>query len=130
MRFPLLSSFLLMLWFFLWIIWIVLLVRIIADIFRSTDLGGWAKAGWLLFILVLPFAGVLIYLIARGSSMQERRMAEARYHDEEVRAYIRDAAGAAGADGTANQLAKLADLREKGVINEAEFQLGNARILV
>lgn len=102
---------------------------VIADIFRSDDLGGGAKAAWLLFILVLPFAGVLIYLIARGTSMQERRTAEMRGHDDEVRAYIRDAAGAAGADSTANDLAKLADLREKGIISEAEFQQGKAHIL-
>jgi Phospholipase_D-nuclease N-terminal len=70
--YPLLDAFLTMMWFFLWILWIFLVVNIIFDIFRSRDLGGWAKAGWLIFVIVLPFLGVFVYLIARGGTMHER----------------------------------------------------------
>ena len=78
MDYPLLNLFLTMLYFFLWIAWLFLLFRIILDIFRSHDLGGWGKAGWTILILFVPFLGVLIYVIARGSSMQERDMQQAR----------------------------------------------------
>ncbi len=72
MQYPLLDAFLTMLWFFLWVLWIFLVVWIIFDVFRSKDLSGWAKALWLIFIVILPFLGVLVYLIARGGSMHER----------------------------------------------------------
>ncbi len=123
--YPLLDAFLTMLWFFLWILWIFLLVWIIMDVFRSHDLSGWAKALWLIFIIVLPFLGVLVYLIVRGGSMQERQVRQARAQDEAMRAYVKDAAGTSSAD----ELAKLADLRDRGVISEAEFQAGKAKIL-
>ena len=74
---PLLDLFWSMLWFFLFFIWIWLLISLFADIFRSDDLSGWGKAGWTIFIIVLPFLGVLVYLIARGGSMTERAMKEA-----------------------------------------------------
>ena len=127
MNYPLLSAFLTMLWFFLWIMWLFLLFWIILDIFRSRDLSGWLKALWLIFILVLPFLGVLVYLIARGGSMHERQEAQARAQDEAFRSYVKDAAGSGG--GSADELAKLADLRDKGAITEAEFQAGKAKIL-
>jgi type VI protein secretion system component VasK len=127
MQYPLLSAFLTMMWFFLWILWLFLLFWIILDIFRSRDLNGWIKALWLIFILVLPFLGVLVYLIARGGSMHERQAREARAQDEAFRAYVKDAAGTGG--GSADELSKLADLRDKGVITEAEFQAGKAKIL-
>ncbi len=123
--YPLLDAFLTMLWFFLWILWIFLLVWIIMDVFRSHDLGGWAKALWLIFIIVLPFLGVLVYLIVRGGSMQERQVRQAQAQDEAMRAYVKDAAGNSSAD----ELTKLADLRDRGVISEAEFQAGKAKIL-
>jgi type VI protein secretion system component VasK len=123
--YPLLDAFLTMLWFFLWILWIFLLIWIIMDVFRSHDLGGWAKALWLIFIIVLPFLGVLVYLIVRGGSMHERQVRQAQAQDEAVRAYVKDAAGTSSAD----ELTKLADLRDRGVISEAEFQAGKAKIL-
>jgi hypothetical protein len=125
MQYPLLDAFLTMLWFFVWILWIFLVIRIIFDVFRSRDLSGLAKALWLIFIVVLPFLGVLIYLIARGSKMHERDTREAQAADEQFKAYVRDAAGS----GSADELAKLADLRDRGVITEAEFQQGKAKIL-
>jgi type VI protein secretion system component VasK len=125
MQYPLLSAFLTMMWFFLWILWLFLLFWIIFDVFRSKDLSGWAKALWLIFIIVLPFLGVLVYLIVRGGSMHERQAREVQAQDEAFRAYVKDAAGSSSAD----EVAKLADLRERGVISEAEFQAGKAKIL-
>ena len=92
--YPLLNLFWTMLWLFIWILWIFLLVRIILDIFRSDDLGGWSKALWVIFIIILPFIGVLVYLIARGSGMQKRDVRDARAADQEMRSYIRSAAAA------------------------------------
>jgi ABC-type multidrug transport system fused ATPase/permease subunit len=128
MNYPLLDAFLTMLWLFLWILWFFLLFWIIFDIFRSRDLSGWAKALWLIFVIVLPFLGVFVYLIARGGSMHERSARDAQAADDEFRARVRDAAGSSG-DGQADQLAKLADLHNKGVISDAEFQQGKAKIL-
>jgi type VI protein secretion system component VasK len=125
--YPLLDAFLTMLWFFLWILWIFLLVWILIDVFRSHDLSGWAKAGWLIFIIVLPFLGVFVYLVVRGGSMHERQVRQAQAHDEAVRSYVRDAAGTS--TSSADELAKLADLRDRGAISEAEFQAGKTKIL-
>ena len=125
---PLLDVFLSMMWFFLWVLWIFLLVRIFMDIFRSQDLGGWGKAGWSVFVIVLPFLGVFVYLIARGRKMTEHDVADARAQDKAFRAYVQEAAHGNGA-GTAAELAKLADLRDRGAISEAEFQQGKQKIL-
>ncbi|MGO9078320.1 MAG: SHOCT domain-containing protein [Streptosporangiaceae bacterium] len=126
--YPLLDLFLTMLYFFVWILWIFLVIRIIIDIFASHDISGWAKAGWLIFIVILPFIGVLVYLIARGHHMAERQAKAAQAQDEAVRKYVRDASGS-GSGGSADQLAKLAELRDKGALSEAEFQQGKAKIL-
>jgi len=126
MQYPLLDAFLTMLWFFLWVLWIFLLFWIIFDIFRSKDLSGWAKALWLIFVIILPFLGVLVYLIARGGSMQERSVREQQAEEKQFRGYVRDAAGVSS---SADELAKLADLKDRGVITEAEFQQGKAKIL-
>ena len=123
---PLLDVFLTMMSFFLWVLWFFLLFRIIMDIFRSKDLGGWGKAGWLIFTIILPFLGVFVYLIARGHKMADRDAADAKAQDEASRAYIREAANG---NGTADDLAKLADLRDRGVISEADFQQGKDKIL-
>ena len=125
--YPLANAFWTMLWFFLWILWFFLLFRIILDIFRSKDLGGWGKAGWLIFVCILPFLGVFVYLIARGSKMTQRDAEDAQAADQAARAYIRDAAGSSG--GPADELAKLADLRDRGVISDAEFQQSKAKVL-
>jgi phospholipase D-like protein len=120
---PLLDAFLLMMWFFLWILWFFLLFRVITDIFRSRDLGGWGKTGWLVFTIVLPFLGVFVYLIARGGQMGDREAARVQASG----AY----AGQAVPEGaaTAGNLAKLADLRDQGVISGADYERGRARIL-
>jgi hypothetical protein len=125
--YPLLNAFWTMLWFFLWILWFFLLFRVILDIFRSRDLGGWGKAGWLIFVIILPFLGVFVYLIARGNKMTQRDVEDAQAADQAMRAYVKDAAGSGG--GTADELAKLADLRDRGVISEGEFQQSKAKVL-
>ena len=124
--YPLLDAFFTMLWFFLWILWLILLFRIITDIFASHDLGGWGKAGWLIFVCILPFLGVFVYLIARGSKMTQRDAEDAQAADQAARSYIRDVAQESS---PADQLAKLADLRERGVITDAEFQQSKAKVL-
>jgi Short C-terminal domain/Phospholipase_D-nuclease N-terminal len=125
---PLLDLFWSMLVFFLWIIWIWLVIMVIVDIFRSDDLSGWAKALWALFIILIPWLGVFVYLIARGKSMTQRRMDEAVAHERATRQYIQDVA-ASGGVSTADELSKLAELRNSGVITDEEFAAQKAKIL-
>ncbi len=124
--YPLLNIFWSMFIFFLWILWIWILIWIIIDIFRSHDLSGWAKALWFLFILFIPLVGVLVYLIARGHKMHEHAVQQAQQQDQEFRAYVQDAAGS---QSSADQLAKLADLRDRGVISAEEFEREKAKVL-
>jgi hypothetical protein len=126
--YPLLNVFWTILEVFLWVIWIWILITVFIDIFRSSDLSGWAKALWFLFVLFIPLIGVLVYLIARGGSMQERAARQAQQQDEEARAYIQQAAASSPAS-TADQLAKLADLRDRGVISAEEFDREKAKVL-
>jgi hypothetical protein len=114
-----------MLYFFLFFIWIYLLIIVFSDIFRSHDIGGGAKALWTIFVIVLPYLGVFIYLIARGGKMQEHAVQAAQAQDAAAKAYIRDTVSTAG---PADQIAKLADLRDQGVIDEAEFQRMKAKV--
>jgi membrane protein implicated in regulation of membrane protease activity len=124
--YPLLGAFWTILEIFLWVLWIWILIYIFIDIFRSQDLSGWAKALWFIFVLFIPLIGVLVYLIARGSSMQQRAQREAQQQDQAFRAYVQDAAGS---QSTADQLAKLADLRDRGVITPEEFERQKAKVL-
>lgn len=116
--------FLSVLWFCGLFLWIALAVSVFFDIFRDHDLSGWGKAGWTLLIIILPLLGVLLYLIVRGRSMQERSAAQAQANDAAMRSYIQQAAST-----PADDLHKLADLRERGVITEEEFQRLKARAL-
>jgi Short C-terminal domain/Phospholipase_D-nuclease N-terminal len=128
--YPLLGMFWTFLWFFLWIAWIVVLFRVIFDIFRSKDMGGVGKALWVIFVIFLPFLGVLVYLIARGHGMGERDLQEAQARETAFRAYVQDAAATSGGGGgSADELTKLADLRDRGVISEDEFQAQKAKLL-
>ena len=130
MDYPLLNLFLTMLYFFLWIAWLFLLFRIILDIFRSADLGGWGKAGWTILIVFVPFLGVLIYVIARGSSMQERDLQHARESRQAMDRYITETArGAAPSTSPVDELTKLADLHKSGAINDDEFAAMKAKVL-
>jgi hypothetical protein len=126
--YPLLNLFWTMFIFFLWVIWIWILIMVFIDIFRSHDLGGFAKALWFLFVLFIPVIGVLVYLIARGGKMSERAARQAQQQDAETRAYIQQTAGSSPAS-SADQLAKLADLRDRGVISAAEFDREKAKVL-
>ena len=124
--YPVLDVFWTIVMFFLWVVWFWILITIIIDIFRSHDLSGWAKALWFLFILFLPLIGVLVYLIARGGKMHERQVRQAQRQEEQVRSYVQEAAGS---PSSADQLAKLADLRDRGVITAEEFDREKAKIL-
>lgn len=115
-----------MLYFFLFFIWIMLLFRVFGDIFTSRDLSGVAKVLWLLFVVLLPYLGVFTYLIVRGQAMAESEHRRALASQEAMRGYIKDAAGTGG---PASELARLAELRESGVIDEAEFTKLKAKIL-
>jgi hypothetical protein len=126
--YPILDAFLTMLYFFLFIIWIWLLITVFIDIFRSRDMGGVAKALWVIFVIVLPFLGVFVYLLARGGEMHERAAAQAAQQQKAFDSYVRQAAGAEGAD-TASQLSKLADLKAQGVLTDAEFEAQKAKVL-
>jgi Short C-terminal domain/Phospholipase_D-nuclease N-terminal len=115
--------FLSMLWFTLFFLWIWLLVVVFGDIFRSHDLGGFAKFLWIFFVIVFPYLGVFVYLIARGHKMSEHAAEAAA----QQRAYIREAAGTS--TSTADELSRLAELRSQGVIDDAEFQRLKAKAL-
>ena len=119
--------FLSMMYFFLFFIWIWLLIVVFGDIFRSHDLGGLAKALWVIFVIVVPYLGVFVYLIARGHKMSEHAVEAAQAQDAAQRAYIQSAAGAA--PSTADELARLADLKAQGVISDAEFEQAKAKAI-
>jgi len=116
-----------MFWFTVFFLWIWLVIAIFVDIFRSDDLGGWAKAVWCLFVIVLPYLGVFVYLIARGGTMRERAEADARTREMEQREYIQEVAGTASSP--AAEVERLANLRAQGAIDEAEFQALKAKAL-
>jgi hypothetical protein len=117
-----------MFWFFLWVIWIWLLIIVFTDLFRSHDLGGFAKALWAIGIIVFPYLGVFVYLIARGHKMQEHYVQRAQQQDAAFRQYVQDVSSPSGAS-TAEELGRLADLREQGVLTEEEFQQAKAKAL-
>jgi hypothetical protein len=124
--YPVLGAFWTIFMIFLWVIWFWILITVFIDIFRSQDLSGWAKAAWFIFVLILPLLGVLVYLIARGSKMHDRWTRQAQQQDQQFRSYVRETASS----GTpADQLTKLADLRDRGVITAEEFDREKAKIL-
>lgn len=110
---------------FLLVAWFWILITIIGDLFRDHEMSGWGKAAWVLVLIVLPFLGTLIYLIARGEGMRERAVkeqAEARKHFD---AYVRETAGSSPAD----ELHKLSELKQRGDLSEAEFEQAKAKLL-
>ena len=118
-----------MLWFFMFFIWIWLLFVVFGDIFRSPDLSGWGKALWSIFIIVLPYLGVFVYLIARGHKLQDHAMRQTAAQEAAFRDYVQNVAGTDGGKDTAGEITKLADLRDQGVITEDEFQRAKARAI-
>lgn len=117
-----------MLWFFLWFIWLWLLIMVFSDIFRSHDLSGVSKAIWSIFVIVVPYLGVFVYLIARGHKMSEHAAESAQQQNAAFRQYVQEAA-APSAQSAADQLTKLADLRASGAIDEAEYAKLKAKVL-
>ncbi len=117
-----------MLWFFLFFIWIWMLFVVFGDIFRSQDLSGWGKALWTIFVIVLPYLGVFVYLIARGHKMQQHTIEAAQAQDAAMRQYVQQVASPSGG-GAAEQITRLAALRDQGVLSEAEFQQAKAKAL-
>jgi hypothetical protein len=115
-----------MLIFFAWVIWFWILIRVLVDVFRRHDLSGWSKAGWTLFMIVLPFLGVLIYLIAHGKEMGQRDIEQAQANKAQFDEYVRSAAGA---DGGAAQIAQAKSLLDSGAITQAEYDSLKAKAL-
>ncbi|WP_030237765.1 SHOCT domain-containing protein [Streptomyces sp. NRRL S-455] len=126
--FPVLGAFWAVMWFFLWIMWFVLLFRVVVDIFRDDDLSGWAKTGWLVFTIVLPFLGVFVYVIARGKDMGKREQRHAQAQQEQAERYIRETAGGAGTS-KADELAKLSEIRARGDITDEEYRRAKEKVL-
>lgn len=110
---------------FLFVAWIWVLIAVFGDLFSDHNVSGWGKAGWCILLLLVPFLGVFIYLIARGGSMQERMVKRQADAQQQLDTYIRQAAAASPAD----ELAKLADLQDKGTISTAEFEQAKAKLL-
>ena len=114
-------------WFTMFFIWIWLLILVFSDIFRSPDLNGWTKAIWTIFVIVVPYLGVFVYLIARGHKMGEHAAADAKAADAAQREYIQQVVSSSGSP--TDELAKAADLKEKGLISDDEFAAMKAKIL-
>jgi Short C-terminal domain/Phospholipase_D-nuclease N-terminal len=113
-----------MILFFAWVAWIWIVITVLIDLFRRDDIGGWAKAGWVVFVIVLPFLGVLVYLIAQHEGMRERSVREARSEQAAFDQYVRETAG-----GSAAEIAKAKELLEAGTISQAEFDAIKAKAL-
>jgi ABC-type multidrug transport system fused ATPase/permease subunit len=124
--YPILGFFWSTLILFLWIMWFFLLFRILADIFRSHDLGGFAKTLWIIFVIILPFLGVFVYLIARGNEMRSHAIEDAQSQKAQFDEYVRSTVSSSS---TTDELAKLAALRDQGVLTDAEFAAQKARLL-
>jgi hypothetical protein len=125
-QYPVLDLFWTLFMVFAFVVWIWILIAIFSDIFRSHDLSGLGKALWVLFVILVPVIGILAYLIVRGHGMHERAVAQSQQEDQEFDAYIRQTAG--GTD-TADELTKLAALKNNGTITQAEFDAQKAKLL-
>ena len=110
--------------FFFWIIWIWIVITVLMDIFRRHDIGGWAKAAWVIFVIILPWLGVLIYLIAQHDGMRERNLQQAKAQKAEFDEYVRSASG-----GSATEIAKAKELLDSGAITQQEFEGLKAKAL-
>ena len=122
--FPFLEVLWAMIIFFAWVIWIWIAITVLVDVFRRHDIGGWGKAGWTVFVIVLPFLGVLVYLIAQHEGMRERSTKQAQAQKQEFDQYVREAAG-----GSAAEIAKAKELLDSGAITQAEFDAIKAKAL-
>lgn len=131
--YPLLNAFLTMMYLFLWVLWFFLLFKVITDIFQDHSLNGWAKAAWVIFVILLPYLGVLVYLIARGRGMGRREAKQAEDREAAFRQYVQQAArpeGEAGSGGGhVSDLAKLAELKERGHLSQEEYDKAKTKLL-
>jgi putative oligomerization/nucleic acid binding protein/phospholipase D-like protein len=116
-------------WFFIWIAALVVWFRCLLDIFRDSSLGGWAKAGWVIFLILIPWLGALIYIISRGRSMNERQMHDLEQARAEQERYIRQVAGTSSSTSAADQIANAKSLLDSGTITQAEFDSLKAKAL-
>ncbi len=112
--------------FFAWVIWIWIMVMILADVFRRRDMSGWAKAAWVVFLILLPFLGILVYLIANHDGMAERSAEQAKAQRAQVDEYVRDVAGSGG---PAAEIDKAKQLLDSGAITQPEFETIKAKAL-
>jgi putative oligomerization/nucleic acid binding protein len=126
--YPLLDVFWTMIVFFSWIIWIWLLVAVFADLFGRHDIGGWAKAGWTVMVLVLPFVGVLIYMISQSRSMAERKATETAAAQASFDTYVRSVASSNGQGGV-GEIDKAKQLLDSGAITQTEYETLKRRAL-
>ncbi|MFJ3202603.1 SHOCT domain-containing protein [Streptomyces sp. NPDC086989] len=126
--YPLMGAFWTMLWFFMWVIWIFLLFRVVIDVFRDDSLSGWGKAGWTLFVIVLPFLGVFVYLLVRGKDMGRRETENAMQQHKAFESYVRETAGG-DRPSSADEIAKLSELHARGIITQQEFEQAKALAL-
>ncbi|MEZ5169670.1 MAG: SHOCT domain-containing protein [Acidimicrobiia bacterium] len=122
------QAFLTVLWIFLFVIWFWLIISIFSDLFRDHEESGWAKFGWSMLIIILPFFGAFIYLIVRGQGMGERALAQQQAAQKQFDEYVRTTAGGGGGS-VADELAKLADLKANGTISEDEYNKAKAKLL-
>jgi hypothetical protein len=125
--YPVLDVFWTMFEIFAFVVWFWLLFVVLTDVYRSRDLSGGAKAAWTIFVIFLPLIGILTYLIVRGRSMNQRAAQQAQQQEEAFRSYVQEASGSS--PNSADQLAKLADLRQRGVISSAEFENEKSKVL-
>jgi hypothetical protein len=123
--YPFMDVFWTMILFFFWVAWIWMLILIFSDVFRR-DISGWAKAGWCLFVLVLPFLGAFVYLIADGKGMAERRVRDVKVSQANFDQHIRTVAADGGSAG---EIERAKQLLESGTINQTEFERLKAKAL-
>jgi hypothetical protein len=124
--YPFMNVFWSILIFFAWVCWIMLLFRVFADVFRRSDIGGWGKAGWIVMVVILPWLGVLIYLIANGRHMGDRDLQQARASQAQFDDYVKTVANSSG---PADQINRAKELLDSGTIDQAEFQALKAKAL-
>ena len=124
--YPFLNIFWTMIIFFCWVAWIWMLIAIFSDLFRRHDASGWKKAIWCVFLIFVPFLGVLVYLIANSSGMAERNAAQARRSEEQFAGYVQSVASS---NGSASELTKAKALLDDGTITQAEFDALKAKVL-
>ena len=112
--------------FFAWVVWIWMMIMILSDVFRRHDISGWGKAAWVVFLIVLPFIGVLVYLVAQHDGMAERRSGDLRDAEAQMDEYLRSVPAE---QGPASEIAKAAQLRDSGAITQTEFEAIKAKAL-